>query len=128
MFTEKILRELKDISDNSSIRKNQSYTVGFAVFSPDKFEEVMSRIKKLLQREGEEIICEGTGRIVDCGTTQFHIKKAVFIEYYHYISTTSIFVRLYLISNKDDNKEWISLYIDENPLTPWWSKEEREKG
>ena len=123
MFTEKILEELRDISDEQKIRKNREYIVGFATFFSKNFEEILKRVEKTLNNESEKIICIGKGEIIDSGAKQFEIKKAVFMEYYDYPSTTAVFIRLYKIRNK---KEWISLYIDENPITPWWSEEERE--
>lgn len=123
MFTEKILEELRDISDEQKIRRNREYIVGFATFFSKNFEEILKRVEKTLNNESEKIICIGKGEIIDSGTKQFEIKKAVFMEYYDYPSTIAVFIRLYKIRNK---KEWISLYIDENPITPWWSEEERE--
>ena len=123
MFTERILEELKEISDKQEIKRNSEYIVGFALFTTQYFEEILEGIERALSYRSEKIICRGKGKIVDSGIKQFEIEKAFFMEYYDYPSATSVFIRVYLIS---DNKQWIALYIDENLITPWWSNEERE--
>lgn len=126
MLTEKILSELKDVSKSQNVRKHGRYIAGSAAFDSKHFEYIASKINLLLATvaTGEKISNEiKAGEIVDSGVKQFKILKGIFIEIYDYKTMTVAFVRLYNISDK--NKEWAALYIDENPSTPWWGKEER---
>ncbi len=127
MLAEKILSELKDVSKSQNIRKRGRYVTGSAEFDLKHFDYVADKINLALApiaADGEKISNEiKAGEIVDSGVRQFKILKGVFIEIYDYKTMTVAFVRLYRISDK--NREWAALYIDENPSTPWWSREER---
>ncbi len=127
MLTEKILSELKDVSKSQNIRKHGKYITGSAVFDSGHFDYVANRVNSILApvaANGEKILNEiKEGEVVDSGIKQFKILRGIFIEVYDYKTMTVAFVRLYQISDK--NKEWLALYIDENPSTPWWGKEER---
>jgi hypothetical protein len=87
---------------------------------------VISKIKKTLEptlKNGEKIENDiSAGEIVDCGLKQFEILKGKLFEIYDYDSTTAIFIRLYHVKGE---KEWLALYIDENPDTPWWGDKEK---
>lgn len=127
MLTEKILSELKSVSKSQNIRKHGKYIAGSAVFDSKHFDYAADKINFILTpvvASGEKISNEiKAGEIVDSGVKQFKILKGIFIEIYDYKTMTVAFVRLYHIGDK--NKEWVALYIDENPSTPWWGKEER---
>ena len=74
--------------------------------------------------EGEEIYCRlGDGEITDRGVKSLRIGRGVFIEYYDYQEMSVVFIRLYAMESGD--RRWTALYIDENPETPWWTKDER---
>ncbi|MFH1773698.1 MAG: hypothetical protein ABH874_01920 [Methanobacteriota archaeon] len=127
MLTEKILLEFKSISKSQSVRKHGKYIAGSAAFDSKHFDYVADKINLILApiaASGEKIASEITkGEIADSGAKQFEILKGIFIEVYDYKATSVTFVRLYLVGDK--NKEWLVLYIDENPSTPWWDKGER---
>lgn len=127
MLTEKILSAFKSISKSQSVRKHGKYITGSATFDSKHFDYVADKINFILApivASGEKIASEITkGEIVDSGAKQFEILKGIFIEVYDYKTMSVAFVRLYQISDK--NKEWLALYIDENPSTPWWSEGER---
>lgn len=127
MLTEKILSELKDVSKSQNIRKHGKYITGSATFDSKHFDYAADKINSVLApiiANGEKILNEiKNGEVVDSGIKQFKILRGIFIEVYDYKTMTVTFLRLYQISDK--NKEWLALYIDENPSTPWWGKEER---
>lgn len=124
-FTEELFSAVKEKSEYCRIRKKGHYTTGAARFSASEYSAVLEQVEEKLEpilRNGEKIICHvGEGEIIDCGIRQFKVKKGTFMEVYDYSKTTAIFIRLYSISNGAE--EWLALYIDENPITPWWSKE-----
>jgi hypothetical protein len=122
---EKIIDSISDISKTKKIRGRKSYVTCHATFDVTDFDNVISKIKKATKpvlRNGEKIENDITsGEIVDCGRKQFDILKGKFFEIYDYNKTTAIFIRLYHVKG---GEEWLALYIDENPDTPWWSDEE----
>jgi hypothetical protein len=124
-LTQRVLSQLKDISKEQKVRKKGRYTAGYAVFSADNFERVAERLELVLKpvlKNGEKISSTGPGEIIDSGVKQFEILKGIFSEVYDYSTTTATFIRLYHIS--DGKREWLALYIDENPSTPWWGHED----
>ncbi|MFQ5974855.1 MAG: hypothetical protein ACE5J5_00875 [Candidatus Hydrothermarchaeales archaeon] len=127
-LTEKILKELKKLSKTQKICKHGKYSTATAIFDASSFDEVSSLINNVIDpiaENGEKIICNiDSGEIIDSQVKGFDIKKGVLIELYDYSSTDVTFIRLYHI--RDEKKDWLALYVDENPETPWWTKEERE--
>lgn len=101
------------------------YTTGHATFDVSDFDRVLKRINQAIApilKNGEKIENDiSAGSITDCGLKQFEILKGKFFEVYDYDSTTAIFIRLYHVKGE---KEWLALYIDENPDTPWWGEGE----
>ncbi len=124
-LTEKILESLKDISKTKKIRTKGKYVTGHATFDVSDFDNIISKIKKVIDpilKNGEKIENNiSDGEIVDCGLKQFEILKGRFFEVYDYGTTTAHFIRLYHVKGE---KEWLALYIDENPDTPWWGENE----
>jgi len=124
-LTEKIFDFLADISKTKKIRTKGKYVTGHMTFDVGKFDDVLRRISQTIDpilKNGEKIENDiNAGEIVDCGIKQFEILKGKFFEIYDYGSTTAIFIRLYHVKGE---KEWLALYIDENPDTPWWGEEE----
>lgn len=120
-----VLECVKDISKTSKLRTHEKYTAGHATFNVSDFKRVLDRINQTLEpilKNGEKIENDiNAGEIVDCGLKQFKILRGKFFEVYDYASTTAIFIRLYHVKGEN---EWLALYIDENPDTPWWGEEE----
>ncbi len=125
-FTDELLAGLEAESEFCSIRRKGRYVTGAARFPAVMYSLVLEHVNgglKPILRNGEKITCRiEAGEIVDCGVKQFTVERGTYIEVYDYSTTTAIFIRLYVISSGED--EWLALYIDENPSTPWWSKKE----
>lgn len=123
--TEEILRCVGEISKTSKLRGRGKYTAGHATFDSRDFDGVIKRINRAINpllKNGEKIENDiNTGSITDCGLKQFEILKGKFFEVYDYDSTTAIFIRLYHVKGET---EWLALYVDENPNTPWWGEDE----
>jgi hypothetical protein len=122
-----IIAAVKDLAQGHQIREEGGYSVVSAFFESTDYDKVWGLISPLLRKQAErgELI-EGTisrGGITDSGVSGFEIVKGMFVELYDYPTTTAFFLRLYHL--KSDKKEWVALYIDKNPKTPWWSEEER---
>lgn len=126
-LTQKILSELKDISNTQSVKKHGKYIVGTAIFDVRLFDDILGKIDLVVDpiiKNGEKILSNiDSGEVIDSGIKQFTVLRGVSIEVYDYKATTAIFIRLYHIQDK--KREWLALYIDENPSTPWWTEEER---
>jgi hypothetical protein len=122
---EKIIDSISDISRTKKIRNREKYVTCHATFDVDAFDNVLLKIKETIEpvlENGEKIENDiSSGEIVDCGTRQFEILKGKFLEVYDYDKTTAIFIRLYHVKGE---KEWLALYVDENPDTPWWGEDE----
>jgi|Deesub1362A_J573_1020465.scaffolds.fasta_scaffold00131_52 hypothetical protein len=122
-LTETILQSIENISEDCRIRSREGYTAGYARLKISYYEKVLEKIKQVIGpviKNGEKIENQiADGEIVDSGIKQFEVKRGVFLEVYDYKKTTAIFIRLYHIKG---DKEWLALYIDENPETPWWEK------
>jgi hypothetical protein len=129
-LTEKILEDLKPVSRNQKVRRNEGYLTGSAFFDVVHFDRVVDVVTRVIEpiiTDGEKILnrIEG-GKIFDSGEFLFQIKRGVFFEVYDYRELTATFIRLYHLFDPGSGNEWLALYIDENPSTPWWSKGERE--
>ena len=129
-LTEKLLEDLRSVSRNQNVRRNQEYFTGSAFFEVVQFDRVIDRITKVIEPiviDGEKILnrIDG-GNIFDSGDFLFQIKRGVFFEVYDYRELTATFIRLYHLFDPGTKNEWLALYIDENPSTPWWSKSDRE--
>lgn len=124
-LAEEILDNLADISKTKKTRTRGKYTTGHATFDIGDFDNVISKIKKTIEpvlKNGEKIENDiSAGEIVDCGLKQFEIVRGKFFEIYDYDKTTAIFIRLYHVKGE---REWLALYVDENPDTPWWGDKE----
>ena len=111
-----------------TIRKNGEYLCSSLILYNLGFDEICDAIQKKLidMKYGELIICNlNTGSLYDLGKLSLKIKNGMFMEFYDYNEMNVLFIRIYHFV--DNEKTWVSVYIDENPSTPWWSKEEREK-
>jgi hypothetical protein len=129
-ISELLLENLKGISRSHEVRKSGDSTAVALTFDPRRYGEVSRRIDALLApilERGEGILTDlSAGRVLDLGETAFRIRGGRVLEVYDYDRTSAAFLRLYRLSDGGGKREWVSLYIDENPLTPWWSREERE--
>jgi len=103
------------------------YVAGSAFLDAERFGEALEEIERAIGPivgSGEKISCElGKGGVVDCTVRGFEVLKGHLFEVYSYESLTAAFIRVYLL--KDKEREWIAVYIDENPQTPWWSGKDR---
>jgi hypothetical protein len=124
-LVEKIFASLADVSKTKKIRTVGKYVTGHATFDVGDFEKVLDGVNQTIEpvlKNGEKIENNiSAGEIVDCGLKQFEILNGKFFEVYDYGSTTAIFIRLYHVKGE---KEWLALYVDENPDTPWWGEDE----
>ncbi len=124
-LAEEIIDSVSDISKTKKIRNREKYVTCHATFDISDFDSVISKIKEVIEpvlKNGEKIENDiSAGEIVDCGRKQFEILKGKFFEIYDYDKTTAIFIRVYHVKGE---KEWVALYVDENPDTPWWGEEE----
>lgn len=124
-FAEKLLSGLQGISEYTKVQKQGEYIAASARFPSSAYDKVLERIDARVEpiiSNGEKIINEiSKGEIIDSGVRQFSISRGVFMEVYDYTSNSAIFIRLYQIT--DGEKDWLSLYVDENPSTPWWDDE-----
>jgi hypothetical protein len=124
-FAEKLLSGLQGISEYAKVRKQGEYIAASARFPSSAYDKIFERIEARVEpiiRNGEKIINEiSKGEIIDSGVRQFSISRGVFMEVYDYTSNSAIFIRLYQITDGENN--WLSLYVDENPSTPWWDDE-----
>ncbi len=128
-LTEKILEDIKSISRNQNVKRNERYVTGCAFFDVVHFDRIVDGITRAIEpivMDGEKILnrIDG-GKIFDSGEFLFQIKKGVFFEVYDYKELAATFVRLYHLFDPGSRNEWLALYIDENPSTPWWSKVDR---
>ena len=127
-LSRKILEELEELAQKSSVREYSGYISTSAFFKAETLSEVKERVEKTLKKlseNGELISLEiCSGMVVDTGRESFKIAGGKVYEYYHYETMTSLFIRLYRIEDK--GKSWIALYIDENPHSPWWAEERAE--
>lgn len=85
-----------------------------------------SRINDFIQsklKEGEAIFYgdSNNGEIIDSGLLAFTIEEANHWEYYSYLDESFIYCRLLLIVDFVKKKKWLSLYIDENEKSSWFS-------
>ncbi|RMF89583.1 MAG: hypothetical protein D6733_05980 [Methanobacteriota archaeon] len=126
-FTEDILRALQDISGISKSGHDAGLSVGMAIIDDSDLDEVGRRIEAALEphaSHGEKMVSRlMDGEILDCGTGYFRIRGGYVVEFYEYEKGASVFIRSYLIS--DGTKEWIAVYVDENPRSLWWDRGER---
>lgn len=122
-FTEELLSGIEG-AEYRRIRKKEGYVTGAARFPASEYRRVFRHVEEKLEpvlQKGEKILCSlREGEIIDCGIKQFRIKKGAFIEVYDYSRTAVMFIRLYLVSGGAG--EWLALYVDENPSTPWWDE------
>ncbi len=93
----------------------------------EHYAEAEKRLNALADRiaaKGEKILCSiERGDVIDSGVKGFSIHRGTVLELYDYEEMTVAFIRLYHLS--DGKKEWLAIYVDENPKTPWWKLEER---
>jgi hypothetical protein len=117
-----IQESLKDISKTQDSNKRGGFSTSMSIIEGFTLDDVRARIENVLikyQLNGEKIASIlQNGEIFDSGTVHFKILAGFIIEFYDYKHKTSVFIRIYQIS--DGKKEWIAVYIDQNPKTPWW--------
>jgi hypothetical protein len=117
-----IQESLKDISKTQDSNKRGGFSTSMSIIEGFTLDDVRARIENVLikyQLNGEKIASIlQNGEIFDSGTVYFKILAGFIIEFYDYEHKTSVFIRIYQIS--DGKKEWIAVYIDQNPKTPWW--------
>jgi hypothetical protein len=119
--------ELKDMAEAKSIRSLGLYRVLSMVFKPSFFNDVASVVDKLTTKataNGERISCRiSYGEVVDMGLKSMDVTDGFYIELYNYQYATVYHIRIYKFKSGD--REWCALYVDENPETPWWTRDER---
>lgn len=119
---------LQPLSNAQKTTRSGAYTSAMSILGDESFDRVVEIVEKNLEApsmKGEKIILwVQEGKVLDCGKPYFTILKGLIIEFYDYESTTAHFIRIYRLT--DGTKTWVSVYIDENPETPWWSIQERE--
>jgi len=122
-----ILKELSHLAKIKSVRKHGKYRVLLMVFDKVHYQMVVDALNRLtdtIAEKGEKITCKLTkGTVVDMGAKSLEINRGFFIELYDYDGLSVYFIRVY--EYVSETKSWVSLYVDENPETPWWIKQER---
>lgn len=117
-----IQESLKAISKTQNSNKKGDFSTAMSIIEDFSLDDVRTQIENVLvkyQLKGEKITTVlQNGEILDSGMVHFKIFAGFIIEFYKYEHTTSVFIRTYQIS--DGNKEWLAVYIDQNPKTPWW--------
>ncbi len=122
---EEILGSLKSCSKVQKIRSEGEFRAASSIIDGvgiDGVERMIERVLSRYSQRGEEIITKiKDGVVLDGGDASFKITGGFVIEFYDYEDTASLFIRNYRIS--DGDREWVAVYIDENPYTPWWCEE-----
>ncbi len=121
---DEIIDRLKPISNIQNMNQREGFSTGMSIIEGKSTDEVEILIESVLDRHlkgGEKIVSRlKGGEVVDGGKTSFKILGGYLVEFYEYETTTSVFIRNYNIA--DGKKDWIAVYIDQNPATPWWDK------
>jgi hypothetical protein len=128
MIIDKVIEKLKEKAEIFKLNEYKGLRSLYMKFNIEHEREVRALVSDILGeyvRDGEiiEMIVK-SGLFVDMGMETIRIKRGFIWEYYHHPETIHYYIRLLHLTNSSD---WIALYIDENPLTPWWSGEERRK-
>jgi hypothetical protein len=122
---DEIQASLKDISKLQNKNVRGDFVSAMSIIEEKNIEVIEEKIENTLKShlpKGEKIISEiKGGDIIDGGKPYFKILGGYVIEFYDYDKTTSVFIRNYHIS--DGGKDWVAVYIDQNPKTPWCDKD-----
>jgi len=128
-IAQRTLERLKEISKSNSLKRFKEYEAASLIFDISNYEDVILGINDVLKdiAENGEVISStfGEGKVVDSGAKHLEVIRGMLYEVYDYDALSSAFIRLYHLKGE---KEWLALYVDENPHTPWWDEEERKKG
>jgi hypothetical protein len=123
---DEIQASLKSISKLQRKNVRRDFVSAMSIIEEKDIEVVEEKIENALESHlpnGEKIVSEiKVGDIIDGGNPYFKILGGYVIEFYDYDTTTSVFIRNYLIS--DGGKDWVAVYIDQNPKTPWWNQDQ----
>lgn len=126
-IAEKILKRLKSAAETGNLRKFKEYEAASLIFQSSKYDDIIRELNEVLvdiTKDGEVISSAfGEGEVVDSGAKHLDIVRGMLYEVYDYKAMSSAFIRLYHLKGK---KEWLALYVDENPHTPWWVEEDRK--
>jgi len=126
MIIEDIMDSLNKYSITSRLNVYRGLRSLYIKFNEGLFEKIDETINNILWRyrsNGEIIgLRISNGVFIDMGIETIKILKGYIWEYYDYQRYTHYYIRLLHLS---DGERWIALYIDENPLSPWWSEEDR---
>lgn len=122
-----MIEKLSEEADLKSVKSMGKYKAYSFIFKNKSFQELEAVVEEMLKKpalNGELIKCNvSEGKLIDMGEEMLRIVNGLCVEFYSYEELSLYFLRLYWF--KDGSREWVSLYIDENPETPWWSLEER---
>ncbi|MFQ5815268.1 MAG: hypothetical protein ACE5G7_02105 [Candidatus Hydrothermarchaeaceae archaeon] len=127
-LAERILERLEGIAETSSAKGFKEYEAVSLIFHSSRYEDVIRGLNDVLggiAKDGEVISSAfGEGEVVDSGVKHLEVVRGMLYEVYDYKAMSSSFIRLYHLKGE---KEWLALYVDENPHTPWWEEEERKR-
>ncbi len=126
MLTRELLDAVEEIAERKSVKEYSGYLAASAFFEKGRYDEVERLILSRLEArdEGELISCRiSSGAIFDSRREQFKILRGRLLEFYDYAKMSACFIRLYYLRDLGSRREWVALYIDENPATPWWAEE-----
>jgi len=129
VLSERIISRLEGFG-NAKVQHHKGYSSSALWAEAEDYGRIDARLRKILKEfepGGELINLQGQGEIIDQGEGSFSIEKGRTYEFYSYGEMSSLFLRLYLISDPKQGKRWVALYMDENPHTPWWAEERDEK-
>jgi len=126
MIIEDVIDSLDKYSVTSKLNIYRGLRSLFIKFNENLFQKLTENIHNILlkyRNNGEIIKLKiSDGVFIDMGIKTLKVLEGYIWEYYDYQKYTHYYIRLLHLS---DGEKWIALYIDENPLSPWWSEEDR---
>ncbi len=126
---DKLVTKLESNIRQKLINKYKNMRTVFLRISPDDINDAVKYIEEILEEyKGRSEIIKlliNEGYFMDTGIETLKIEYGLIWEIYDYPTFTHYLIRLLKIIGKSNNRNWIAIYIDENPDTAWWTEEER---
>lgn len=130
MIASKLFEALRPACESFRVNRGPGTSCYFMKFDSKDFNKVASTVRALLDeyRRSAEIVYLyiASGEFVDLSVKTLDVVNGFVAEVYEYNSLAHWYIRLYVIRDVDNN-EWVSLYIDEDSRSCWWTEEERRE-
>ena len=127
---DKLVMKLESSIKQKMINKYKNIRTVFLRISPDNINDAIKYIEEILEEyKGRSEIIKlliKEGYFMDTGIETLEIEYGLIWEIYDYPTFTHYLIRLLKIIEKSNNRNWVAIYIDENPDTAWWTEEERK--